>query len=142
MLYVALGSEVLLTELELIELALGQELSGVPFFWALRNPSALPEGFEERVNGRRGIVFKGWAPQLQILTHESVGGFLTHCGWSSTIEGLMFGHPLIMLSFWGDQGLNARVLDEVEIEVARDEKDGSHTRNSVAESVRLVMVEK
>ncbi|KAL3524958.1 hypothetical protein ACH5RR_013330 [Cinchona calisaya] len=148
-LYVALGSEVSLSQHELSELALGLELSGVPFFWVLRKASwtnesiPLPVAFEERVKGR-GIVWKSWAPQLNILSHDSVGGFLTHCGWSSSIEGLMFGHPLVMLPFVIDTGLIARILEDkqVGIEVARNEQDGSYTRNSVADSVRLIMVEK
>lgn len=140
--YVAFGSEVSMSQLELGELALGLELSGVPFFWALRNPTGLPEGFEERVKGR-GTVWKDWAPQLNILDHDSVGGFLTHCGWSSSIEGLMFGHPLIMLPFVIDTGLVARILEEkqVGIEIPRDKVDGSYTRDSVANSVRLIMEE-
>ncbi|KAL0415659.1 UNVERIFIED_CONTAM: putative UDP-rhamnose:rhamnosyltransferase 1 [Sesamum latifolium] len=102
----------------------------------------LPEGFEERTKGR-GIVWKNWAPQLKILGHEAVGAFLTHCGWSSIVEGLMFGRPLVMLPFQIDQGLNARVLadKQVGMEVPRNEHDGSYTRNAVAESVRMVMVD-
>ncbi|GMP32611.1 hypothetical protein CsSME_00006291 [Camellia sinensis var. sinensis] len=148
--YLALGSEVMPSQEEVTELAFGLELSGVPFFWALRKPPGwnksesveLPDGFEERTRSR-GVVWKSWAPQLKILGHESVGGFVTHCGWSSVIEGLQFGKPLIMLPFMVDQGLNARVLHEkkVGIEIPRDEEDGSFTRNSVADSIRLVMVD-
>ncbi|KAK4480126.1 hypothetical protein RD792_013183 [Penstemon davidsonii] len=148
--YVALGSEVNPSQDQLTELALGLELSGVPFFWVLRKVSGsgesdsvkLPSGFEERVKGR-GIVWSKWAPQLKILSHDCVGGFLTHCGWGSFVEGLMFGHPLITLSFLVDQGLNSRVVvdKQLGVEIPRNEEDGSYTRNSIADSVKLVMVE-
>ncbi|KAJ8540140.1 hypothetical protein K7X08_026529 [Anisodus acutangulus] len=149
--YVALGSEVTIGPSEINELAQGLELSGSPFFWVLRNPSKsgnldhieLPNGFEDRIQDG-GIVWKSWVPQLKLLSHESIGGFLTHCGWSSIIEGLMFGHPLIMLPFLVDQGLNARILEdkEIGIEIPRNEEDGSYTRDSVSSSVKKVMVEK
>ncbi len=46
-----------------------------------------------------------------------------------------------MLPFLGDQGLIARFLEEKQagIEVPRNEQDGSFTRDSVAETLRLVM---
>lgn len=148
--YVALGSEITPSQEDFNELALGLELSGLPFFWVLRkNQSSdddtleikLPNGFEERTKGH-GVICTSWVPQKKILAHDSVGGFLTHCGWSSIIEGLQFGRPLIMLPFLYDQGLNARELDKkVGIEVPRDEEDGWFTKNWVAESVRLVVVE-
>ncbi|KAJ9670271.1 hypothetical protein PVL29_026675 [Vitis rotundifolia] len=143
--YVALGTEVTPTEDELTELAFGLELSGLPFFWALRkrNDSVdLPDGFEERTKAR-GMVWRTWAPQLRILDHESVGGFVTHCGWSSAIEGLHFGQALIMLPLWGDQGLNARTFEEMKVgvEIPRDQEEERLSRKSVAETLSLVMVE-
>ncbi|XP_059307392.1 putative UDP-rhamnose:rhamnosyltransferase 1 [Lycium ferocissimum] len=148
--YIALGSEVTIGQSEINELALGLELSGISFFWVLRKPSGsgnidpveLSDGFEERTSGQ-GIIWRSWAPQLKILSHKSVGGFLTHCGWSSIIEGLMFGHPLIMLPFLVDQGLNARILEDkgVGVEVPRNEEDGSFTGDSVAKAVKLIMME-
>ncbi|KAJ6772545.1 GLYCOSYLTRANSFERASE [Salix koriyanagi] len=140
--YIAFGSELTMNQNEITELALGLELSGLPFFWALRNGDdsvRLPDGFEERVKGR-GVVWTSWAPQPRIMAHESVGFFLTHCGYSSVIEALSFGLALIMLPYAIDQGLIARVFEEkkVGIEVPRDEEDGSFTRNSVAESLRLI----
>ncbi|CAI9109125.1 OLC1v1008882C1 [Oldenlandia corymbosa var. corymbosa] len=147
-LYVALGSEVSLSQENVTELAIGLESSGVPFFWSLRKPAwlnksfELPEGFEDRIQGK-GMVWKDWAPQMKILRHQSVGGFLTHCGWSSCVEGISVGLPLIMLPFLVDQGLNARVLADngVGIEIPRNEEDGSYTGDLVAESVRLVMID-
>ncbi|KAG5574699.1 hypothetical protein H5410_054833 [Solanum commersonii] len=103
--------------------ARGLELSGSPFFWVLRKPSGSrnKDPIELRMS---------WVPRLKILSHESVGGFLTHCGWSSIIEGLMFGHPLIMLPFLVDQGLNARILEDkgVGIGITRETKRTGPTR--------------
>ncbi|KAF5463136.1 hypothetical protein F2P56_019075 [Juglans regia] len=146
--YVSLGSEVRPSQENFNELALGLEQSRLPFFWAIRNLSVdgngdsieLPAGFEERTKGR-GIVWSGWAPQSKILGHESVGGIVTHCGWSSVIEALQLGRALIMLPFIADQGLNARLLEEKQIgvEIPRNEEDGSFTRDSVAQTLRLAM---
>ncbi|CAL4935454.1 unnamed protein product [Urochloa decumbens] len=146
--YVALGSEAPLSVELVRELALGLELAGVPFLWALRKPAGvaeadvLPAGFEERTRGR-GLVATGWVPQIGILAHGAVGAFLTHCGWSSTVEGLLFGRPLIMLPIHGDQGSNARLMEErkVGVQVARDEDDGSFDRHAVARAVRAVVSE-
>ncbi|EOY15483.1 UDP-Glycosyltransferase superfamily protein [Theobroma cacao] len=148
--YVALGTEVHLSKEELSDLAMGLEKSGLPFFWVLKkSPGSsqseldmLPDGLEERVKGR-GFVHLGWVPQVKILSHESIGGFLTHCGWNSVIEALGLGRVLIMFPVLNDQGLNARLLHErkVGVEIPRNEIDGSFTSDEVAESVRLAVVE-
>lgn len=139
--YVALGTEVALTKTEAHGLALGLEQCGLPFFWVLnRNYEMLPEGFCERV-GSRGVVYSKWAPQIKILRHPAVGGFLTHCGWNSATEALGFGRVLILFPVMNDQGLNARLLQDkkVGIEIPRNEIDGSFTSESVAEAVRLAV---
>jgi hypothetical protein len=149
--YVALGSEAPLSTKEVHEMALGLELAGVRFLWALRKPASsvpeddgadiLPPGFEGRTHGR-GLVTMGLVPQTRILAHASVCAFLTHCGWSSTIEGMQYGHPLIMLPFFGDQGPNARLMEMkmVGVQVARNKNDGSFGRESIAAAVGAVAV--
>ncbi|KAL9262091.1 putative UDP-rhamnose:rhamnosyltransferase 1 [Drosera capensis] len=147
-LYIALGSEVTPNQKMLDELANGLELSKVPFFWALRKPKVgetsleLPDRFEERTRGQ-GLMWRSWAPQVLILEHESVGGFLTHCGWNSTLDGLQFGKSFIMLPFYGDQGINSRFLSDANIgvEIPRDECSGLFTRQSVGETLNLVLVD-
>ncbi|KAM1314253.1 hypothetical protein FF1_018052 [Malus domestica] len=151
--YIALGTEVTLSQELMHELAHGIEKSGLPFIWVVNNrplvedalgSNILPLGFETRVDGW-GFVWRGWAPQRKILGHISVGGFLTHCGWSSIIEALGFGRVLILFSGANsDQGLNSRLMHEkqVGLEIPRDERDGSFTSDSVAELIRRVMVEK
>ncbi|KAG5574531.1 hypothetical protein H5410_054665 [Solanum commersonii] len=144
--YVAFGSEAKPSQNELTELSLGLELSGLPFFWVLRTKRGesddeliqLPEGFEERTKGR-GIVCTSWAPQLKILSHDSVGGFLTHSGWSSVVEAIQFEKSLVLLTFLADQGINARLLEEKKMaySIPRNDQDGSFTSDSVAESLKL-----
>uniref|UniRef100_A0A453M781 Glycosyltransferase n=1 Tax=Aegilops tauschii subsp. strangulata TaxID=200361 RepID=A0A453M781_AEGTS len=151
--YVALGSEVPLRVEQVHELAFGLELAGTRFLWALRKPSGaavqdddgvdmLPPGFQKRTRGQ-GLVTTGWVPQVSILAHAAVGGFLTHCGRNSLIEDLMFGHPLVMLPIFGDQGPNARQMEakKVGLQVTRNEDDGSFDRHGVASAVRAVMVD-
>ncbi|XP_048133760.1 UDP-glycosyltransferase 91C1-like [Rhodamnia argentea] len=141
-LYIALGTEVILSSELMNELASGIEKSGLPFVWVVRN-CPVPAGFEERVSDR-GFVWAGWAPQTRILAHEAIGGFLTHCGWNSTIEALSRGRPLVLFSGGSsDQGLMARFLHEkrVGFEVPRNKADGSFTGDVVAESIRRVMAE-
>ncbi|XVF15308.1 hypothetical protein REPUB_Repub09cG0140200 [Reevesia pubescens] len=148
--YVAFGTEAKPSQEELTAIALGLELSGLPFFWVLRTRQGvwdtesieLPEGFQERTKGQ-GVVCTSWAPQLKILAHDSVGGFFSHAGWGSVVEALQCGRPLILFTFLVDQFLNARVLEHKKLgySIPRNENDGSFTRESVAESLRLVMVE-
>ncbi|KAL5792346.1 hypothetical protein ACOSP7_000940 [Xanthoceras sorbifolium] len=145
--FVGFGSECKLTKDQIYEMAYGLKLSGLPFLWALRKPDwavddvdALPLGFGERTHGR-GVVSIGWAPQLEILGHRSVGGSMFHSGWGSVIETLQFGHCLVVLPFIIDQPLNARILVEkgLAVEVERRE-DGSFTKDDIATALRLAMV--
>ncbi|CAJ1963541.1 unnamed protein product [Sphenostylis stenocarpa] len=144
--YIAFGSELRLSQEDVTELAHGIEISKLPFFWALRNLKEdsfeLPEGFEERTRDR-GFVWKSWAPQTKILGHAAIGGCITHCGTNSLVEMLNFGHVLVTLPYLLDQALFSRVLEEkkVAMEVPRSPEDGSFTRDSVAKTLRFVVVD-
>ncbi|KAJ1288193.1 hypothetical protein BS78_02G071900 [Paspalum vaginatum] len=146
-LYVAFGSEAPVTPEHVHALALGLEQAGVRFVWVLRNPIGgdrprLPDGFERRVAGR-GVVRVGWVPQVRVLAHASVGAFMTHAGWSSLMESFLFGHPLVMLPLFADQGLTARLMTErrVGLEVPWHAGGGSFDSDDVGRTVRRVMAE-
>jgi hypothetical protein len=118
--YVCLGSLSRSTSAQLIELGLGLEASNRPFIWIIRGGEKLEElekwilqeNFEERVRGR-GLLIRGWAPQLLILSHSAIAGFLTHCGWNSTLEGICAGLPMLTWPLFADQFFNEKFVVQV-----------------------------
>ncbi|KAL2460270.1 UDP-glycosyltransferase 73B4 [Abeliophyllum distichum] len=120
-LYVSFGSLARLSPTQLYEIALGLESAGHPFVWVVGKilddkgkENCFPDGFEERIlNSKMGLIIKGWAPQLLILEHESVGGFMTHCGWNSTLEGVCAGVPMITWPLSAEQFYNEKLVTEV-----------------------------
>ncbi|KAL2316521.1 hypothetical protein Fmac_030397 [Flemingia macrophylla] len=114
--YISFGSWVSpIGESKLKNLALALEASGRPFLWVLRSTwrQGLPHGFLERVakNGRGRIV--SWAPQNQILQHNSVACYITHCGWNSIFEALQFQKKLLCYPVAGDQSVNCAYVVQV-----------------------------
>ena len=119
-LYACLGSLCNLIPAQLIELGLGLEASDKPFIWVIRERNLTLEleewisgyGFEERVKGR-GLLIRGWAPQVLILSHQAVGGFLTHCGWNSSFEAVCAGMPVATWPLFAEQFTNEKMLVDV-----------------------------
>ncbi|KAI4378708.1 hypothetical protein MLD38_016148 [Melastoma candidum] len=119
-LYACLGSLDRVPPEQLKELGLGLEASGRPFVWVKRGANKGEEfeewlredGYEERVRGR-GFLIRGWAPQMLILSHASVGGFLTHCGWNSSLEGISTGLPMVTWPLFADQFFNEKVILQI-----------------------------
>lgn len=129
--YVSFGSGGTLSTEQMAELAWGLELSKQRFVWVVRPPidndaagaffnlddgsegipSFLPEGFLARTR-EVGLVVPLWAPQVEILAHPSVGGFLSHCGWNSTLESITNGVPMIAWPLYAEQKMNATILTE------------------------------
>ncbi|KAL7618692.1 hypothetical protein Lser_V15G02008 [Lactuca serriola] len=116
--YVCLGSLSHASTEQAIELALGLELSGIPFIWFIRQTREdfekwlLEERYEERIKDR-GLMVRGWAPQILILSHQAIGGFITHCGWNSTLEGICAGIPMVTWPHFAEQFLNERFIIDV-----------------------------
>ncbi|KAH7423594.1 hypothetical protein KP509_12G062800 [Ceratopteris richardii] len=147
-LYVAFGSISTHTEEQFREMAMGLEECEQPFLWVVRKDAldgnmlqkALPEGYMNRIKGRGLIV--SWAPQIRVLVHPSVGGFMTHCGWNSILENLSIaGVPMICWPQGADQMVNQRLfVDEwkVGLEV-RSGSEGLVHRREVAEVVQHIL---
>ena len=134
-LYCAFGSQIILEKNQFQELLLGFESTGFPFLIALKPPigcstieEALPEGFKERVK-ERGRVYGGWIEQPLILSHPSVGCFVSHCGFGSMWESLMSDCQIVLVPYLGDQILNTRLLvEEMKVGVEVKEENGWFSR--------------
>ncbi|CAN0846385.1 UDP-glucosyl transferase 73B2 [Linum grandiflorum] len=60
-----------MSDAQLLEIAAAVEASGHGFIWVVKKQEGLPQGFEKRMEGK-GLVVRGWAPQVRILDHEAV----------------------------------------------------------------------
>ncbi|KAK2388602.1 linamarin synthase [Trifolium repens] len=132
-LYINYGSIAVMTKYHLNEFAWGIANSKLPFLWIMRpdivigeEASNLPQEFLDEVKDRGYIT--SWCSQDQVLAHSSVGGFLTHCGWNSTLEAISSCVPTICWPFFADQQTNCRYLCntweiglEINYDVKRDE---------------------
>ncbi|CAI9101744.1 OLC1v1039141C1 [Oldenlandia corymbosa var. corymbosa] len=127
--FLCFGSLGLFSAEQLREIAIGLEKSEKKFLWVVRSPPSkdkskrylpppepeldllLPDGFLERTEDR-GLIVKSWAPQLEILNHGSVGGFVTHCGWNSVLEAVCAGVPMVAWPLYAEQRINRIYLVE------------------------------
>ncbi|KAK1364250.1 Glycosyltransferase [Heracleum sosnowskyi] len=152
-LYVCFGSVSKFPSKQLHEIALGLEASEQQFIWVVRKGTNdlemedwMPEGFEERMKGK-GLIIRGWAPQMLILDHEAIGGFVTHCGWNSTLEGITAGVPMVTWPSFAEQFYNEKLITDVlRIGVAVGAKEwvigtggGNIKRDAVETAVRSII---
>ncbi|KAJ6842768.1 cyanidin 3-O-rutinoside 5-O-glucosyltransferase-like [Iris pallida] len=105
--YVSFGSLSRLSKKQMEELSTGLKKSGRHYMWVVRRDNNT--GVE--VAGERGVVVE-WCEQVRVLSHRSVGCFVTHGGWNSTLESLVCGVPTVVVPQWLDQMTNARLVEE------------------------------
>lgn len=134
--YVNFGSLVIMTPNQLKEFAWGLANSKYHFLWVIR-PNLVDCAAEVLSNneflketGERGLVL-GWCPQEKVLNHPSIGGFLTHCGWNSTLESICEGVPMACWPFFAEQQTNCFYVCnkwgigvEIESDVNREQVEG------------------
>lgn len=168
--YVSFGTTIALSKDQIHEIAAGLENSGQRFIWVLREADKgdifdggdsngcggeqraareraelpLPKGFEPRVKGV-GLVVREWAPQLEILGHPSVGGFVSHCGWNSSMESISMGVPIVAWPMHSDQPSNSILLTRI-LKIGIMVKESSALENSgvvessaIEKAVRVLM---
>ncbi|KAH0709780.1 hypothetical protein KY290_011188 [Solanum tuberosum] len=142
--YVCFGSRSTLTRQQTDALATALERSGVNFVWCLRGghvtdsneEDAITKEYENRVSNR-GLIIKGWAPQVAILKHRAVGVFLTHCGWNSVLEGISSNVLMLTWPMDADQFTSAEFLVS-ELKVGVKACEGSS--QVIPDSIKLTQI--
>ncbi|KAL2546969.1 UDP-glycosyltransferase 74B1 [Forsythia ovata] len=111
--YISFGSMVQLTSKQMEEMAWALMCTNSYFLWVVRETerNKLPTGFIDSTKGKGLIV--SWCNQLEMLAHQAIGCFVTHCGWNSTIEGLSLGMPMVGMPQWSDQMTDAKFIEDV-----------------------------
>ncbi|KAL2644798.1 hypothetical protein R1flu_012385 [Riccia fluitans] len=145
--YVSFGTDVSVSQEQLLELVYGLESSQQPFICALRTPksdqnsyvmvqdllSDLDPALLSRISRRS--LFVEWAPQMDVLSHASTGAFLSHCGFNSLLESVWHGVPILGWPRQYDQFTNCRhLVDEAQIALEVHPRlipDGFVTRKDV-----------
>ncbi|KAH7576544.1 hypothetical protein JRO89_XS01G0104600 [Xanthoceras sorbifolium] len=111
--YVSFGSIAVLKQDQMGELAWGLKGSNCYFLWVVRESeeTKLPKNFIEETSEKGLLV--NWCPQLEVLAHESIGCFVTHCGFNSILEALSLGVAMVAMPQWTDQPTNAKYVEDV-----------------------------
>ncbi|CDY09754.1 BnaC07g33070D [Brassica napus] len=120
--YISFGTLAVLSKKQLVELCKALIQSRRPFLWVITDKSYRSkedgeEKEEEVISSFReeldeiGMVVS-WCDQFRVLKHRSIGCFVTHCGWNSSLESLVAGVPVVAFPQWTDQMTNAKLLEE------------------------------
>ena len=115
--YLSCGSLSVLPKQQSEEIARGLLDSGRPFLWVIRAKENEEEEKEDKLSCVEELEQLGmivpWCSQVEVLSHPSLGCFVSHCGWNSTLESLACGVPVVAFPQWTDQTTNAKLIEDV-----------------------------
>ncbi|XP_066334193.1 UDP-glycosyltransferase 73C7-like [Miscanthus floridulus] len=115
--YVSFGSAGCMPPAQVMQLGMALASCRWPVVWVVKGADSMPDDvkkwFRESFDSNKCLVVRGWAPQVAILAHRAVGGFLTHCGWGSTLEAIAAGMPMATWPLFAEQFLNERLIVDV-----------------------------
>jgi anthocyanidin 3-O-glucoside 5-O-glucosyltransferase len=108
--YISFGSISVLSDKQNQEIGQALVEIGRPFLWVIKEES---NEFSISDELRTLGTIVPWCSQVKVLSHKSVGCFVTHCGWNSTLESLTCGVPMVAFPQWTDQMTNAKLIEDV-----------------------------
>ena len=146
--YVSFGSLVALQRKEMEEIMHGLVESGRPFLWVIRSSEnggleiedTMKNKLKEEGQEGQGLIVP-WCSQVEVLCHDSVGCFVMHCGWNSTMESMVAGVPVVGCPHFSDQIMNAKMVEEVWGSgiKAKVNEEGIVERDEIKKCVEMVM---
>lgn len=155
--YVSFGSLSVLSKPQMEELARALIQTRRPFLWVIREKETKEKEkqdqetkqAEEEEKGlscmgelkQQGLIVP-WCSQVEVLSHPSIGCFVTHCGWNSTLESLTSGVPMVAFPQWTDQTTNAKLVQDVwktGVRVKPSEEDGLVKSEELRRCLEVVM---
>ncbi|KAL2924022.1 Crocetin glucosyltransferase chloroplastic [Bienertia sinuspersici] len=120
--YISFGSLSVLSGAQMEELARSLIQTHRPFLWVIREKESVDKDSKEGNDvdeiscmeqlKQQGLIVP-WCSQVEVLSHPSVGCFVTHCGWNSTLESITSGVPMVAFPQWTDQTTNAKLVEDV-----------------------------
>ncbi|KAI3798198.1 hypothetical protein L1987_33467 [Smallanthus sonchifolius] len=139
--YASFGSMATLSIDQAEELASALVESRRPFLWVIRDGGQAVKLRNIEVLRKQGMIV-GWCSQVEVLNHQAIGCFLTHCGWNSTTEALAAGVPTVGFPQWSDEATNAKMIEDVwktGVKVKKSEGDGIVEGKEIKRCVEMVI---
>uniref|UniRef100_A0ACD5XPU9 Uncharacterized protein n=1 Tax=Avena sativa TaxID=4498 RepID=A0ACD5XPU9_AVESA len=140
--YVSFGSIWTYSKQQMEEIAQGLRQCGRPYLLVVRKDGRqedVSSCLDDAVLKGQGMVVE-WCDQPAVLAHPSVGCFVTHCGWNSTLEAMALGVPVVAAPSMFDQPTNAYLIEQC-VAGVRGERNGNgvFAGAELARCVELVM---
>ncbi|KAJ4789198.1 Glycosyltransferase [Rhynchospora pubera] len=123
--YVSFGGMTTISKRQLEEVQIGLKDCGLSYFWVVRKDSRV-KGLVLEEDSSNGIIVE-WCDQVKVLSHPSIGCFVTHHGWNSMLESLMCGVPMIGVPQWSDQPTCTKLAEEIGVGVRAKVSEGEGT---------------
>ena len=93
--------------------------------WSLRGETAkLPNDYDKSV-----FWISNWLPQVECLAHRAVKAGLTHCGFGGTLEFISAAMPVLTFAHFGDQPVNAQLMEDAGMGINLYRQMGDSQRN-------------
>ncbi|CAJ1970677.1 unnamed protein product [Sphenostylis stenocarpa] len=140
-LYISLGSFLSASRAQMDQIVEALNNSNVRYLWVARADAS----WLKDKCGDNGMVVP-WCDQLKVLSHSSIGGFWSHCGWNSILEALFAGAPMLTFPLFLDQVPNSsQIVDEwkngckVELETSKLDSEEIVAKEKIEKLVRRFM---